>query len=101
MLLMYAPLLTHLRKFISLSEADEKVLLSYLNYQSLKKKDHILTEGNICTANHFIMKGCFRMYNNTDEGTEQIVQFAIDNWWITDYNSLDLQKPSIFNIQAI
>ena len=41
------------------------------------------------------------MYINTDEGTEQIVQFAIDNWWITDYNSFDFQKPSLFNIQAV
>ncbi len=98
---MYTPLLTHLRNYISLHEAEEKILLSYLNFQSIKKKEHLLTEGNICNANHFILKGCLRMYNNTDEGTEQIVQFAIDNWWITDYNSLDLQKPSIFNIQAI
>ncbi|HOX83453.1 MAG TPA: Crp/Fnr family transcriptional regulator [Chryseolinea sp.] len=98
---MFDPLLAHLRKYISLNEAEEKILLSYLHHQSVKKKEHLLVEGNVCSANHFILKGCFRMYNNTDQGTEQIVQFAIDNWWITDYNSLDMQKPSIFNIQAV
>lgn len=98
---MFAPLLVHLRKYISLNEAEEKTLLSYLQYQNVKKKEHLLVEGHACNANHFILKGCFRMYNNTDQGTQQIVQFAIDNWWITDYSSLDLQKPSIFNIQAV
>ncbi|MEO7989156.1 MAG: Crp/Fnr family transcriptional regulator [Chryseolinea sp.] len=98
---MYAPLLVHLRKYISLTEAEEKVLLSHLHHQSVKKKEHILEEGNICSANHFLLKGCCRMYINTDQGTEQIVQFAIDNWWITDYNSFDFQKPSHFNIQAV
>ncbi len=97
---MHAPLLIHLRKYIPLNE-EEKVLLSCLDFQSVKKKEHLLTEGNVCSANHFILKGCCRMYMNTDEGTEQIVQFAIDNWWITDYNSFDFQKPSHFNIQAV
>jgi len=41
------------------------------------------------------------MYSQTDNGTEQIVQFGIDNWWVADYNSYDQQKPSIFNIQAL
>src|SRR5690349_2413833 len=98
---MYPTLLTHLRKYISLNEAEEKLLLSYLDLRSVKKKDHLLKEGEICSANFFIAKGCCRMYSNTDQGTEQIVQFSIDNWWITDYNSLDFQKPSIFNIQAV
>lgn len=41
------------------------------------------------------------MYVNTDQGTEQIIQFAIDNWWITDYMSLDHQQPSVFSLQAV
>jgi CRP-like cAMP-binding protein len=61
----------------------------------------ILAQGQICTANYFIVKGCFRMYLNTLDGTEQIIQFGIDNWWITDYTSLDSGKPSLFNIQAL
>jgi len=99
--LKHDPLLKHLRKYISLSLGEENLLLPYLQVQSVKKKEHILTEGNVCSANYFIAKGCFRMYVHTDQGTEQIVQFAIDNWWITDYNSLDFQKPSLFNIQAV
>jgi CRP/FNR family transcriptional regulator, anaerobic regulatory protein len=98
---MYPTLLAHLRKYVSLTEAEETLLLSYLELRSVKKKDHLLQEGEVCNANYFIAKGCCRMYSNTDQGTEQIVQFAIDNWWITDYNSLDFQRPSIFNIQVV
>jgi CRP-like cAMP-binding protein len=99
--LKHKTLLIHLRKYISLSEKEEAILLPYLHHQLVKKKEHVLEEGNICNANHFVAQGCFRMYVRTDQGSEQIVQFAIDNWWITDYNSLDLQKPSRFNIQAV
>ncbi|MBS1916121.1 MAG: Crp/Fnr family transcriptional regulator [Bacteroidetes bacterium] len=94
-------LLIHIRKFVPLSKTEEELLLPYLKNISLKKKEHILKEGQICTANYFVVKGCMRMYFITEQGTEQIVQFAIDNWWLADLMSLDAQKPSQFNIQAI
>ena len=94
-------LFIHIRKFVPFSEAEEKLLLPYLKNISLKKKEHLLKEGQICIANYFVVKGCMRMYFITEQGTEQIVQFAIDNWWLADLMSLDAQKPSQFNIQAI
>jgi CRP-like cAMP-binding protein len=57
--------------------------------------------GQVCNACYFVVKGCLRMYTIPDNGTEQIVQFGIDNWWICDYTSFDSQKPSMFNIQAV
>jgi CRP/FNR family transcriptional regulator len=94
-------LLMHIQKFVPLTDEEEKLLLSYLRCFSVKKKEHILKEGQICMANYFVAKGCLRLYYITEEGTEQIVQFAIDNWWLSDLMSLDVQKPSQFNIQAV
>lgn len=95
------PLLTHIRKFVLFSKEEEEILTSYLQVRSLKKKEFLLKEGQICTANHFVAKGCLRMFYITEEGNEQMIQFAIDNWWMTDYMSFDAQKPSQFNIQAV
>jgi len=94
-------LLVHIRKFVSLSEEEEEILSPYLKEKTLKKKDYLLKEGQICMANHFVAKGCLRMFYITEEGNEQMIQFAIDNWWMTDYMSFDSQKPSQFNIQAV
>lgn len=38
---------------------------------------------------------------NKEKGTEQITQFAIENWWISDYTSLFTLSTSSFYIQAI
>lgn len=94
-------LLLHIRKFVSLSEAEEQLITSALQYRAVKKKGYLLEEGQRCTANYFIVKGCCRMYFITEAGTEQIVQFGIDNWWITDYLSFDSGKVSGFYIQAV
>jgi hypothetical protein len=41
------------------------------------------------------------MFFNTGKGTEQTVQFAIENWWITDYFSFFDGVKSPYSIQAI
>jgi CRP-like cAMP-binding protein len=94
-------LAAHIRRFVTLTSEEEKMVLAGFACRDVKKKDHILKEGQLCTSNHFILKGCFRMYAITETGLEQIVHFGIENWWITDYMSLDRQIPSQFSIQAI
>lgn len=94
-------LTNHINRFTDLTTSEKDLLGKYIQFREIKNKEHILKAGKICTANHFVVSGCFRMYSHTDKGTEQIIQFGIDNWWITDYTSLESQQPSPFNIQAL
>ncbi|HEY4289006.1 MAG TPA: Crp/Fnr family transcriptional regulator [Puia sp.] len=91
----------HIRRFVSLTAEEENILANALRYKKVRKKEFLLREQEVCAANHFVLKGCFRMYFIQENGVEQIIQFAIENWWITDYQSLDWQVPSRFYIQAI
>lgn len=95
------PLIAHVSRFVTLTPAEETLILQNVKHQKLRKKEQILQQGEICQANYFVVNGVMRMYMNTDAGLEQIVQFAIENWWVTDYTSLENQKPSEFNIQAV
>lgn len=98
---MYQALFNHIGKYITLDEPDRELLATHLRYKELNKKDYLLKEGAVCKANHFILEGCVRLYFTSDKGKEQILQFGIDNWWITDLTSLELQSPSRFHIQAL
>ena len=97
---MYSPLYNHIKKFIDLSSEEEETLASLLKSFSVKKKDFLLTDGQMCRANYFVVKGCLRLYFIDIKGAEQTTQFAIENWWITDLTSFLFQKPSEFYIQA-
>lgn len=98
---MFSNLIAHIQKFVPLNEEEQNILASYITVKSVVKKEHLLKEGQICTANYFIIKGCFRIYTITENGTEQITHFGIDNWWVSDYLSLEAKRPSHFHIQAI
>ncbi|KQB99341.1 Crp/Fnr family transcriptional regulator [Pedobacter sp. Hv1] len=98
---MYPNFIQHIKRYISLSEDEEQILLKYIKPLTLKKKAYLLQEGEICKANYFVESGCLRMFFINEKGTEQIVQFALENWWLADYMSLTMQTKSPFYIQTI
>jgi len=98
---MYAPLLDHIARYVTLTETESNLLLSYLKQQTIARKEYLVTEGQVCLANYFVLRGCLRTYLLNEKGGEQTIQFGIENWWLTDYASLDNHAPSQFFIQAI
>jgi CRP-like cAMP-binding protein len=98
---MYSPLFAHIAQYVSLSEAEANLLQTFLSLRTVARKEHLLAEGQVCTANYFVLRGCLRTYLVNEKGTEQTIQFGIENWWLTDYASLDNHLPSQFYIQAV
>jgi CRP/FNR family transcriptional regulator len=94
-------LIAHIKKQVVLDEQEIEYLSNKVTLLTIKKKDFLLQEGGICKANYFVEKGCLRMFFINDKGIEQITQFAIENWWISDYMSFGKQLASNFYIQAV
>ncbi|MBO9673602.1 MAG: Crp/Fnr family transcriptional regulator [Sphingobacteriaceae bacterium] len=97
---MGSALFRHINKFIDFSSDEQDILAPLLQSFSVKKKAFLLTEGQTCRANYFVVKGCLRLYFIDIKGAEQTTQFAIENWWITDLTSFLFQQPTEFYIQA-
>lgn len=98
---MHQALLQHIEKVVKLDASEIDFLESFLNVSTIKKKQLVLEEGQICDMLYFITEGCMRQYIINDKGTEQTLQFGIENWWITDYLSCHNNTPSHFYIQAV
>ena len=94
-------LIVHINKFIHLDAREVTLVTESVGLAEVKKKQFILKADEICRANYFVSKGCMRLYFINRNGQEQITQFGIENWWITDYSSLETGQPSIYYIQAI
>ncbi len=91
----------HLEKFISISEEEFNSVLSYFRMLEVKKKQDLLSEGEICRSMFFVGKGCLRKFFINEKGIEQTTEFAIENWWITDTFAYERQSKTDFNIQAV
>jgi len=98
---MHFELLAHIKRFVSLSADEEQLLCDKLEVKVLKKKEFLLQPGKLCPGNYFVVKGCLRLYFVNDKLHEQIIQFAIENWWMADHDSLSNKQPSQCYIQAV
>ena len=98
---MHNTILEHIRRYIDLNEGELLIFKQYTDTLHLKKKEFITREDTVCRNLYFVEKGCLRMFFVNKKGVEQITQFALDGWWISDYQSFINNSPSDYTIQAI
>lgn len=95
-------LIKSISKHIKLSSEEENLIKAFWTEKTLEKGDYLLRNGKICRTDNFVINGTLKaFYINSETGKEEILYFAIENWWATDIESFQKQKPSIYNIQAI
>jgi CRP-like cAMP-binding protein len=98
---MVQSLAAHISKFTPLTHAELAHLVGAVKIEIVKKKEHLLREGQPGNKQYFIAKGCARLYIINGRGNEQTLQFAIENWWIADYLGFQSGAPSSFYVQAL
>lgn len=54
-------LVRHIQNYFHLTDSEVKRLKEEARVISLKKKDFLLREGEICQSNYFVSQGCLRM----------------------------------------
>lgn len=69
--------------------------------KKVAKNELLLSEGEICMDTFFVEKGLLRMYSLDRNGKEHIIQFAPENWLISDRSSLNFNQKSKYYIEAV
>lgn len=98
---MFEKLLANIKSKIEISDDELSVLQQFFTSKRLRKKQYLLQEGDVCKYIAFVTKGILRSYSIDDKGNEHILQFAFENWWISDMHSYFTGEPSIYTIDAI
>lgn len=93
--------LDNIQKYISLTNEEKALILQVVQKKKLSRRDFFLQEGEICKSFAFVLSGCLRSYFIDSNGFEHILQFAIEDWWITDMMSLTTQSPANLYIDVI
>ncbi|MRG43526.1 cyclic nucleotide-binding domain-containing protein [Chitinophaga sp. SYP-B3965] len=94
-------LMDSILQHVSLTEKEQQRLPSFFQSLRTRKHQYLLQEGQVCKYEYFILKGCCRQFEVDAEGKENVLQFSIEGWWITDLDSMLTQQPSLFNIDVL
>lgn len=98
---MYSEIDHNVSKHVSFTKEELTIFHSFLEVRKVSKKEFILHEGDLCDFEAFVVKGCLRKYYINENGVEVIVQFAIEDNWLSDIASFTDRKPSHFFIEAL
>lgn len=86
---------------VPLTNEEEELIKHYLTPKKIRKKQYLLQEGDVCKYTAFVEKGALKSYTVDDNGTERILQFALEGWTIADLYSFLTNEPATYNIDAL
>lgn len=90
----------HMEAIIPLTDAEFEHILSYFTTKKLKKHQFLVQEGNEVLHEYFVVSGLLKASFTNDAGKEHIIQFAMEDWWITDYQAYINQTKANLNIDC-
>lgn len=91
----------YLSAFNLLTAEETEYFISQFKFVKVKKRQYIVQPNFVARTRHFVVKGAFRSFVVGDSGTDHTISFAIENWWITDYNSYIYQQPATMFVVAL
>lgn len=91
----------YIKRFINLSEDENRALENILIYKKIGKKELFAENNRVCTKLLFINKGYFRFYHHDTNGNEITSDFYFAPSFITSYTSFITGEPSFVNVQAM
>ncbi|AUP79339.1 Crp/Fnr family transcriptional regulator [Flavivirga eckloniae] len=94
-------LINHIKSYLILSEKELSEIARFFDYHSFNKKDTLLHAEKRCDKLFFVIKGCLQLYFIDGLSNPKTSQFAIENWWLTDFLAFQNQQPSNFYIETV
>lgn len=98
---MIQDLVAHIKRFCPIAQDKLSLLEPFFEYRTYQKKQMLLVEGDRCNEKFFITKGCVYIYYSRQNGNEQVIDFGIENWWISDFMALQNHSVAQFSIRAV
>jgi len=98
---MNSNIIAYIQQLVPLTEEEAQQFASSFQEAKIKKRQFIVQPDFVATHRNHILHGAFRAYVVAGEGQDNTIAFAIDDRWITDYNSYIFQQPATMFVVAL
>jgi len=88
----------NISRYVAFTDDEFRVLDSLIKPQFVPKKTVMLREGEKCMFEAYVVKGCVRKYYIDADGNEMILQFGIEDNWVSDisFSNFETQPSRVF-----
>jgi CRP-like cAMP-binding protein len=85
----------------TLSQTAEAYLFSIYRLKKFSKGDVLIRQGQRVDKVYFVTSGCLRSYCVDKNGKEHTLQFAIKDWWISDYIAIHDNELATLTVECL
>ena len=97
----YQQIHRYVSRFVQLTPAEFELFNEALTPRLIPKKTLLLRAGDVCDFEGYINKGCIREYFIDRKGAELTLEFAVEDWWVSDITSFENQTASSMYIETL
>jgi CRP-like cAMP-binding protein len=98
---MFTKFESYIKEQTAISDADVELIRSMAVEKTLRRKEFLVRQGEVCHYKIYVTKGLLRAYTAREDGSEHILHFSAENSWFTDPESFANASPSNFTIEAL
>ena len=85
----------------NLSLEAEEYFFSISKKKTFSKGEFLIWQGQNVNKIYFVRDGCLRSYCIDKNGKEHTLQFAIKNWWISDYIAIHNNESATLIVECL
>jgi len=94
-------IIAYARKLVPLSDSEAAEFANAFKEVRVKKRQFLIQPNFTAKSRYFVIKGSLRAYVIGEDGQEHTIQLALEEWWISDYNSYIYQQPASMFVVAL
>ena len=90
-----------IENIVEITDTEFDYIFSHFVIKKFKRYQFVIQEGENVPNDYFILNGCLKSYFTDNNGKSHILQFGMQDWWITDYQAYYNQTKATINIDCI
>lgn len=91
----------HIQAVVPLTDAEFEKVAAAFELKKIKKGQYLLRQGEHCLGDYFVLSGSLVQSWVDAKGKLHVLQFALKDWWIADWDSILRGAPSRYQIYAL
>jgi CRP-like cAMP-binding protein len=100
-MIMNIKLRQQIEKIVSLTDDEFEFVLSHFKEKNFKKHQIIIQEGEFVQHDFYVIKGLMKSSYTNLKGKEHIIQFALEDWWITDPQAFHNGTKATLSVECL
>ena len=97
----FTELKRHIGEIVSLTDEEFGIVRAHFTSRKLKKHQFLVQEDSEVPNDFWVVKGLLRAYHTDANGKDHIIQFAMEDWWITDFQAYFNKTKATLHVDCL